>query len=123
MYNFNVKAESQTWRSAMKFPHFFFFFANIPVYLQLIERDHLQSTSYGQPCTSPNEADITGNIFGASIVEQLSAPSLFFFFLDVSVSWNLRPVKTIYFWKQLQVIRSQMRGTGWVLHYSNRFLD
>jgi hypothetical protein len=27
-----------------------------------------------------------------------------------------------YFWKQTEVIQSQIRGTGWVFHFSNRFL-
>jgi len=28
----------------------------------------------------------------------------------------------LYFWKQPQVIRSQIRGSGWVFRFSNRFL-
>jgi len=28
----------------------------------------------------------------------------------------------LYFWKQPEVIQSQIRGTGWVFHFSKRFL-
>jgi len=39
-----------------------------------------------------------------------------FFFLMSSISWNL-----FFFWKQLQVIWSQISETGWVSHFSNQF--
>jgi hypothetical protein len=48
--------------------------------------------------------------------------SVTFFWLP-SVSWNLCPFKADYFWKQPEVILSQIRGTGWVFHFSKEFLS
>jgi hypothetical protein len=39
-----------------------------------------------------------------------------------SVSWNLCPFKILHFWKQPEVMRSQIRGLGWVFHFNKRFL-
>jgi hypothetical protein len=40
-----------------------------------------------------------------------------------SISWNLRLFKAdVIFSKQTEVIRCQIRGIGWVFHFSNRFL-
>jgi hypothetical protein len=45
------------------------------------------------------------------------------FFWMSSMSWKLCPFKANFiFGKQPQVIRSQIRGTGWVFHFSDRFL-
>jgi hypothetical protein len=53
-------------------------------------------------------------------VEELSVLSAHFFIS--SVSWNLRPFKADFIFGQPEVIRRQMRGIGWVFHFSNRFL-
>jgi hypothetical protein len=47
----------------------------------------------------------------------------FTFFCMSSISWNLHPFKADYFLEIVKVIHSQIRGTWWKFHFSNRFLD
>jgi hypothetical protein len=44
------------------------------------------------------------------------------FFNVFSTLKSSSPQGRLYFWEQPEVIRNQIRGIGWVLHFSNRFL-
>jgi hypothetical protein len=114
-----------TWRSssirgaAVKFPESFY--CNIPVQLELTERDHPRSTPLEQLSSWPIDAATVGNIFGTPFVELLSVPSARVFSV-FSILKSSSPLGRLYFWKQPEVIRNQIRGTGWVFSFSNRFL-
>jgi len=62
------------------------------------------------------------NIFRTPVVEYLSVLSSHFFFGISSISLNLCPFKEDYFWKHPQLIRSQIKGRGWLFHSSKRLL-
>jgi hypothetical protein len=64
------------------------FIATIPVYLQLTEYGHLQSTATEQPCTKPNDTATIGNIYGTPDVEIFQWRR--HIFSMTSVSWNLQ---------------------------------
>jgi hypothetical protein len=92
----------------------------IPVYLQLIERGHLQGTPLEQLCTEPSDAATVRNIFGTPVVEQLSVQSSHLFgclqYPEIFI-----PLRQTSFLEQPEVMWSQTKGKGWVLHFSNRF--
>jgi hypothetical protein len=82
--------------------------ASLLIYVKLTERSNLQISPPEQVCTKPSDAATAGNIFGTPVVKQLSVISHFYF-------------GRLYFWIEPEVIQSQVRGIGWVLHFSNQF--
>jgi hypothetical protein len=61
-----------------------------------------------------------GNIFGTPVVEQLT--ELQSHFCECLQYPEIVPLRETLFWKQPQVIHSQVKGSEWVFHSNNRFL-
>jgi hypothetical protein len=97
------------------------FIVSLPVYLQLTDRGQLRSTPREQLCTWPNDATTIETIFGTPVVEQLSVLMSHFFgclqYPEIFVT--LRQALLL----ETEDVRSQIRGIGWVVHFSNRFFD
>jgi len=98
--------------------------ATIPAYLEFTEKIHLQSTPLEHSCTQPNVAATVGNIFGNLLWNIFQCHRhWFFFFLG---GFNIRKCSSLsgrpHFWKQPEIISSQIRGAGWVFYFSNRFM-
>jgi hypothetical protein len=99
-----------------------YFIANISVYLQLTERGHLQSTPLEQLCTYPNELPLLETFLDLQLSYsfQCCRQILLDVFNVLKSSSLLRHY--LFFWKEPDVIRSQVRGMGWVFHLTYRFL-
>jgi len=95
------------------------FIASTPVYVQLTENSHLHRTwaamHFAQQCCHRWK-----HFWHCCCVEYLSVPLHFFIVLSILKSLSLSG--RLYFWKEPEVIWSQIRGIGWVFHFSNKFL-